>query len=192
MRILLVGSGSQAGNICSLFKDVNFRRVGVEDLANVDLSDFEEYVLGVQDRELREKALSRIRGTSLRPKSLVHQTAYFFDETQIGSGAILFANCYVGPGAKVGSNGVVNTGAIIEHDVQLGDDVFVGPGAVVLGRSVVGPKSFLGANSTVLPGVFIHEATTLAAGATLVSSTTQGGQTLFGTPASTMKSRNDL
>ena len=38
------------------------------------------------------------------------------------------------PGSVIGRNVIVNSGAIVEHEVVLGDFVHIAPGAVILGN----------------------------------------------------------
>ena len=51
---------------------------------------------------------------------------------------MLLAGAIVGPGARIGRNVIVNTGAVVEHDCVIGDHVHVASGAVLGGGVTVG------------------------------------------------------
>ncbi|MGY2285485.1 NeuD/PglB/VioB family sugar acetyltransferase [Pseudomonas gingeri] len=89
----------------------------------------------------------------------------------IGFGAVLGAGCFVGRHAHVGPMSrleqgcIVNTGAVIEHEVTVGEYTHVSVRACVAGRSQVGRQCFLGAGSIVIDGLNIANGVTLGAGA---------------------------
>jgi acetyltransferase-like isoleucine patch superfamily enzyme len=62
----------------------------------------------------------------------------------------------------------VNTGAIVEHDVVIGDYAHVAPNAAMGGASGLGDYSFLGLNAAVRERVIIGSQSIIGAGAVVV------------------------
>jgi UDP-perosamine 4-acetyltransferase len=66
--------------------------------------------------------------------------------------------------AAIASGAIVNTAAVVEHDVRVGPFAHVAPGSILLGAASVGRNAFIGAGAVVLPGVAIGDEATLGAG----------------------------
>jgi acetyltransferase-like isoleucine patch superfamily enzyme len=77
---------------------------------------------------------------------------------------------------------VVNTAAVLEHGVILGDYSHVAPGAVVCGNSEIGRGTHVGANSTVLQNIKIGSDCIIGAGS-VVNRDVPSGTTVYGVPA---------
>ena len=75
-----------------------------------------------------------------------------------------FRRVHVGPGARVGRFCILNTGCIVEHDVEIGDFTHIAPGAIILGGARIGTGCLVGAGAVVLPGVVVPDGTLVKAG----------------------------
>ena len=62
---------------------------------------------------------------------------------------------------------IINTGAIVEHQCQIGDFAHVAPGAVLAGNVKVGKRSFIGA-MPIKEGVEIGSKVIIGAGAVVL------------------------
>lgn len=113
--------------------------------------------------------------------ALIAPTALVTPASTIGPGTAVMARAIVNRSA-IGSHCVINTGAIIEHDCHLGENVFIGPGAILCGEVTVGHDVFIGAGAIIKQGVHIPDATVIGMGAVIVSSPTEAG-TYVGSPA---------
>jgi UDP-perosamine 4-acetyltransferase len=80
---------------------------------------------------------------------------------------------------------VVNTGAILDHDVVIGAHTFIAPGAVLCGEVAIGSGAFIGAGATLLPGIKVGDDAIVAAGA-LVRYDVLDGEIHAGVPARRM------
>ena len=78
------------------------------------------------------------------------------------------ANCAVNAQAQIGSNNIINTGAIVEHEVIVKNGVHLAPGSIVAGMSVIGDNSFIGAGSIVLQDLHIGTNVIIGAGSTVI------------------------
>lgn len=113
--------------------------------------------------------------------SVIARTATLVDPTEIGAGSAIMHGVIIN-GARIGRHCIVNSGAIIEHDVELGENCFIGPGATICGGVKVGSDVIVGANASVRNGVKICSGATIGMGAAVVSDITEPG-VYVGVPA---------
>ena len=83
----------------------------------------------------------------------------------LGGSSVVLHHAHVGPGARVGRGVIVNTAAVVEHDVTLGEGAHVAPAAVVLGGATVGAGALVGSGARILPGVSVGAHAVIGAGA---------------------------
>ena len=119
---------------------------------------------------------------------IIHPTAIFSGDFEIGVGSFIGAAAIVQPGARIGRHVIVNTGAIVEHDCVIGDYCHIGPGAILSGDVVLGDGVLIGAGATVLKGRKIGGWTKVGAGAAVVTDLF-GVATAFGVPARANRSQ---
>ncbi|WP_426298576.1 transferase [Arthrobacter sp. R-11] len=100
----------------------------------------------------------------------------------LGPLAQVCEHAHVGPLARVGEAVIVNTGAIVEHDCQVGSGAHLAPGSVLLGAATLGREVFLGSGARVLPGIGIGDHAVLGAGA-VAARHLDGMATYVGVPA---------
>ena len=67
--------------------------------------------------------------------------------------------------SKIGDYCILNTGAILEHDCEIGNGVHLMPGAVIGGNTILGDYVTVGMNATILPKIKIEEGAFIGAGA---------------------------
>ena len=111
-----------------------------------------------------------------------HPAATVSPYAVLADGVQLLAHSVVQSGARVGRGCIVNTGAIVEHDVILDDWVHIAPRAVVCGDAVVGTHSHVGAGAVVRQGVRLGARTLIGVGAAVVKDFAGDG-CLLGVPA---------
>jgi UDP-perosamine 4-acetyltransferase len=130
----------------------------------------------------RQEAFDRWRDAGYAFLSVIHPAAVVSPGCTLGRGVQSLARCVIQTGALVSDNAVVNTGAIVEHDVDIASHAFVGPGAVIGGDAKIGRGAFVGAGAVVLPGIRVGDGAVVGAGATVVDHV-PGGAVVVGTPA---------
>ena len=84
--------------------------------------------------------------------------------------------------AKIGDYCILNTGAILEHDCEIGNGVHIMPGAVIGGNTFLGDYVTVGMNATILPKINIEEGAFIGAGA-VVTKNVKKNQIVTGNPA---------
>lgn len=133
------------------------------DLAKV-LSENPQFVFGTGSPTSRRAIytlMTKLGGQLHTLRGQGSQISPFADCAQ----ADIMGHCFVGPNTRLGLGVLVNTGAQIHHEAQVGDFAEIGPAAVLLGSVRVGEHCSIGANATILPGIKIGNQVTIGAGA---------------------------
>jgi len=174
------GPGKDASGLRALGDDTAY----LARLADVAAADRPALILGVGapgEPDRRRAIVARYAGLA-RWATLVHATATISPDASIAGGAVVLAGAVVGPGARIGPHAVVNSGAIVEHDVSLGAFGQIGPGAVIGGATRIGEGAFIGLGARVRDHVTIGAEAVVGMGAVVVADVPAGALVL-GIPA---------
>ena len=87
--------------------------------------------------------------------SVISQSAYISDYVVLGEGIHILPQVVIQPGVVIGSNTIINTGALIEHDSSVGDFSHIAPRVAVCGDVSIGDDVFIGAGAVIVNGVSI-------------------------------------
>jgi sugar O-acyltransferase (sialic acid O-acetyltransferase NeuD family) len=87
----------------------------------------------------------------------------------LGAGTVVLHGAVVNAAAKVGVNCIINSLALLEHDVVVGNHVHVATGARINGGAKLGNGCFVGSGATVYQGVCVGDDCVIAAGAVVTS-----------------------
>lgn len=137
---------------------------------------------GVGDTSNRMKVQLQIERAGWKFVDVRHASATVSSFARIGRTVQLLAGAIVQPDAILDEGCIVNTRAVIEHDVHLGAWVHVAPGAVICGNSKVGSQSHVGAGSVIRNGIVVGPSSVIGAGAVVVKNFDGHGK-LVGVPA---------
>jgi len=101
-----------------------------------------------------------------------------------GTGRHIFAghHVHIGPGAFIGDNTIVNTGAIIEHECQIGQHCHISINASIAGQVSIGDNVFIGAGASIINNISICSDVVIGAGSVVITSIHEPG-TYVGVPA---------
>ena len=94
---------------------------------------------------------------------IIHPTAWLSPSAEIADGVTLLAHSSVGPNARLGLGSLVNTGASLDHDGELGDFASLGPGARTGGKVKIGPRTMIGLQAGILQGRTVGEDSVIGA-----------------------------
>jgi len=97
------------------------------------------------------------------PRATIEASAQLFDGVQV------FANAYVGSSAVLREKCMVNTGAIVSHDCEIGSYAHIAPGAMLAGLVQVGAKALVGMGVTTAIGIKIGSGARIGNGAILLA-----------------------
>jgi len=130
-----------------------------------------------------KKALfESLRGAGVSLPVLIAPGAVIAEGAELGDGTFVGVGAYIGPNARIGMNTIVNTHAVVEHDVVLGDHTHISIKAAVAGYSRIGSEVMIGAGATVIDKLRVGDRIVVGGGAAVVRDLTEPG-TYVGVPA---------
>ena len=151
-------------------------------LARAGAHDFVIAVGATGRHPLRRALATRYESAGAWFATIVHPRAIVSPTAVLGAGSIVLAGAVLNAGSVLGAHCLVNTGAILEHDVGLGDYGIVGPGGIIGGGTTIGPDAFLGLGCRVRDHLHLGRRVLLAMGAVLVADAPDDA-VLVGVPA---------
>lgn len=142
-------------------------------------------ILGVGQRradQVRQRIVERLEPHGARWATLIHPAATISPSASIEEGTAVLAGAIVQADARIGRHVVVNTAAVIEHDVTVEDFAMVAPGVLIGGGACVSANAFLGIGCRIRDHARIGHAATVAMGAVVVRDVPDGA-CVSGVPA---------
>jgi acetyltransferase EpsM len=129
------------------------------------------FVIGVGGVGLdtpRPAIAARFALDSRRWATVIHARASVSPVASLGPGVVVMAGAIVNAGATVAEHAILNTGCVVEHDVQIGAFTQVSPGAIIGGAAIIGEGSYLGLGCGVRDHVRIGRGVMVGMGAVVV------------------------
>ena len=136
---------------------------------------------------LRDRLGIKLRGLGFVLPAAVHPNAQISPSARIEEGAVVMARACVGPLAVVGAMTIINTGAIVEHDNEIGRAAHIAPGVALAGTVTVGDRALVGVGSAVRPGVSIGADAVVGVGSAVIGDVAPGA-VVGGAPARPLRS----
>jgi UDP-perosamine 4-acetyltransferase len=138
--------------------------------------------VAVGDNAARARIGARLQALGFALPALVHPAAFVAPSAVVSPGAVVMARAVLGTQARAERLTILNTGAIADHDVVLGEASHVAPGAVLAGHASLGAGALLGAGAAVRPGIVVGAGAVIGAGSAVVADIAPGA-TMAGVPA---------
>lgn len=202
MRIVILGAGGHGRAIASLLRDLpGFDPVGFVDAApparpvlglpslgdaaalpGLRAAGIAAAVVAIGDNAARAAAGARLVEAGFALPVLCHPSALVAASASLADGTIVFPRVVVGALCRIGRLVILNTGAIIEHDGEVGDAAHLAPGAVLAGGVRVGAGAVIGVGAACRPGVVIGTGAVVGVGAAVVADVPPGAR-VGGVPA---------
>ena len=178
--ILLVGAGGharacidvieqadvfQVGGLVGLPDEVGghilgYRILGSDTDLPVLLSNYPAAMVSVgqiKSPDLRMYLFGVLEKAGCSTPTVISPRAYVSKHAKIGAGSIVLHGAVVNAGVRVGSNCIINSQSLIEHDTVIADHCHIATGAVLNSGVHVGPGTFIGSSTSVRQGVTIGE-----------------------------------
>ncbi len=131
----------------------------------------------------REREVAALAG---RLVSVAHPAATVSPYAQLGAGCFVAARAVIAPLARLGISVIVNHGAVVDHDVTVGDFSHIAPLAALGGGVRIGRRVLVGSGASVVPGVRIADDVVVGAGAVVADHLSEPG-VYAGVPARRLK-----
>lgn len=196
---MLVGAGGHARSVCDVIQRRGDRLLGlVADSSRptwlpqgcrmlpVEKSarcrEPARWLVAIGDPFARQRLTEQLLTDERVLGTIVAESATVARDAQVRPGTMVMEHAHVGPGTAIGVGAIINTGAVVEHDCQVGDFVHIAPRAVLLGTSAVGSRVLVGASAVVLSGLRVERDSTIGALA-VVTRSVGAGATVRGVPA---------
>ncbi|XME04337.1 acetyltransferase [Lachnospiraceae bacterium C1.1] len=144
--------------------------------------DFDEYFIAIGDNIRRKELYEEGIIDLTRAKTVIHKDSYQGVNSEVLSGSAILSGAHIGADARIGRGCIINTNAVIEHEVWIGDYSHVSVNATICGRARIGNCVFIGAGAVVIDKVKICDDVIVGAGAVVTSNITEKG-TYIGVPA---------
>lgn len=144
----------------------------------VERADAIHVAIGDAASRRREAAMLAARPLA----TVIHPRASVSAYAAIGAGCFVAAQAVVAAGARLERAVIVNHGAVVDHDVQVGEFCHVAPLAALGGGAWIGANVLVGSGACVLPRVRVDGDITIGAAAAVREHLAQPGR-YAGVPA---------
>jgi len=124
--------------------------------------------VAVGSNEARARLGESVQRLGYELVNAISPRAVLSPTVRIGKGVAIMAGAVVNAESVIGDLAIVNTGATVDHDCQLGAAVHIAPQCGLAGNVTVGAGSFLGIGCKVIPRVRIGAGVTVGAGSVVV------------------------
>ncbi|WP_336240150.1 acetyltransferase [Citrobacter werkmanii] len=115
--------------------------------------------------EIRYKVNLRFEKMGYSFETIVADNAYVSPFAFLEEGVQIFPGAIIQPGSHIGAHTIINTRAVIEHDVSLGAYNVISPGAIICGQCKTEEHVFIGASATVIQNIEIGSRAAIMANA---------------------------
>jgi len=146
-------------------------RRSVPCLGPVDLLDELDaaYAIGIGSPSIRRRLDERARAAGRSAAVLVHPSATFGADVELGPGTVVTAGVRLTTNIRVGRHVHLNLSCTVGHDVVLGDYVTVNPGVNISGNVTLDDEVTMGTGSAIIQAIHVGARTVIGAGAVVVS-----------------------
>ena len=201
-RLVIIGAGGHArvvadallasGRIVGGFVDADSKRWGesmmglpiLGDDGVLDAPEWRDQILvnAVGLGQLRIEVQRRLEAAGRVFTGARHPQATVSAFSTLDETVQIFARAVVQPGVRASQGCIINTGAIVEHDCDLGAFTHCAPGSVLCGGVKTGHRVHIGAGAVVRENITLGAGIIVGAGAAVVRDHTGPGM-LTGVPA---------
>ena len=131
-------------NAKSFFDDIRVAEFSMNQLNQNSL------LLAIGNNKIRKDLACSI---SAQYGKVISQSAYVYENVQIGDGTSIIAGAVININAKIGEHVIINSNAVVEHDVVIHDFVHIAQAAVCSGGAEIGEGTYIGLGAVIMSGV---------------------------------------
>lgn len=140
------------------------------------------FVVGIGDPATRKSLVGDVEAAGLSTATLVHPSATFGLDVEIGDGAVVCSHVSVTTNVRIGQHVHLDQNVTVGHDATLWDFTRVNPGATIAGGVTLGVGAVVGTNAAILQGLDVGGFALVGAGAVVVRDV-PAAATVVGVPA---------
>jgi len=191
-KILLIGGGGHCKSIIDVIEQENkFSIAGIidrKDLIGENVLDYK--IIGSDDDlvKLREKysyaivSVGQIKTSIVRSRlfkllkeidykvpTIISPFSYVSKYSFIDEGSVVMHHALINAGSRIGKNCIINTKALIEHDVSIEDNCHISTGATINGGSIIKKNTFFGSHSMARENIIIDNNKIVGAGKNIMN-----------------------
>lgn len=96
---------------------------------------------------------------------VIHPSAVIAKDVQLEEGVQIMANATVQPGSFIGTDTIINTGTIVDHDCRIGKYSHLAPGVTCCGGVSIGEGTIIGCGVSIIQNIKIGSRVLIGAGA---------------------------
>lgn len=156
----------------------------------VDVHKVQGVVIAVGDNWTRAQIVKRVTDAvpALQFPAIIHPAAVVARDTTIDGGSVILAGAVLNPGVSLARHSIVNTGACVDHDSEIGEFASIAPRVACGGTVSVGRFAAIGIGATLTHGVSVGEHAVVGAGAVVIRDI-PGFSVAVGVPATVIRRR---
>ena len=102
----------------------------------------------IHSNTIRVKLFNHLKQIGYTLPTIISPLAYVSKYATIQEGTTIMHHALVNANAKIGKNCIINTKALVEHDVIIEDFCHISTGAIVNGSTQIQKETFYGSNAT--------------------------------------------
>ena len=125
--------------------------------------------VAIGEDRARRSAMQRAAAEGFELINAVSRHSVVSPRAPLGCGVAVMPGAVVNVMSRIADGAIVNTGATVDHECDIGRLAHVAPGANLAGGVTIGEGVFLGIGSRVLPRVSVGPWTTVGAGAVVIA-----------------------
>jgi sugar O-acyltransferase (sialic acid O-acetyltransferase NeuD family) len=164
--------------IVNTFQHEDFK---IEVLPEVDMNNYDVYVMGVYQPNLKNKLIKELGLTTDKFINVIHDGLDISKTSTIGSGVLINSKVSIAAHTKIGDFVSINKHVSIGHHVTIGDYCSINPGTNIAGNVIIGEGTTIGMGTNVINGIKIGKNTIIGAGS-LVTKDIPDNVVAYGSP----------
>lgn len=147
---------------------------------------YQKVFVAIGDNKLRNNLGNQVIEMGYHLVNAISPNAIISTSAFLGRGIAIMPGVVINAQSKIQNLAIINTGATIDHDCEIGVAAHVAPQTGLAGNVKINDRCFLGIGSKVIPNVEIGENTIIGAGSIVISNLPKD-ITAVGVPAKIIK-----
>jgi len=167
-------------------KILGYSIIGTDDDLPALASEYNNFFVTVgqiKSAQIRIKIFNNLKKLGVNIPVIISPLAHVSKHHILGEGTIIMHHVIVNAEVAIGINCIINTKALLEHEVFIDSHTHISTGAVVNGQCEVGRECFIGSNAVIANNIKIADNTIISAGSIILKNITESGNTFFGQKA---------